>query len=131
MLDYEPEEIKHHVSISTAFHSLSWKKYAMSLIDTPGYAAFLADSINCMRAFGSAVFVLNPSVGLRVESERLWVRANENRISRLFFAAKMDHEQDNASERIDAILQTLEAKGVHLHCPSASTGFKESSICWR
>jgi elongation factor G len=54
VLDYEPEEIKHHVSISTAFHSLSWKKHACSLIDTPGYAAFLADSINCMRAFGSA-----------------------------------------------------------------------------
>ena len=117
VLDYEPEEIKHHVSISTAFHSLSWKKHAVSLIDTPGYAAFLADSINCMRAFGSAVFVLNPSVGLRVESERLWARANENRIRRLLFAAKMDHEQDNASERIDAMLQTLEAKGVYLQLP--------------
>ena len=125
VLDYEPEEIKHHVSISTAFHSLSWKKHAVSLIDTPGYAAFLADSINCMRAFGSAVFMLNPSVGLRVESERLWARANENRISRLLFAAKMDHEQDNASERINAMLQTLEAKGVYLQLPiGVEAGFK-------
>ena len=125
VLDYEPEEIKHHVSISTAFHSLSWKKHAVSLIDTPGYAAFLADSINCMRAFGSAVFVLNPSVGLRVESERLWARANENRISRLLFAAKMDHEQDNASERINAMLQTLEAKGVYLQLPiGVEAGFR-------
>src|SRR5919109_1169970 len=57
VLDHEPEEIKHQVSISTAFHSLTWKKYPMTLIDTPGYAAFLADSINAMRAFGSAVFV--------------------------------------------------------------------------
>ncbi len=125
VLDYEPEEIKHHVSISTAFHSLAWKKHAVSLIDTPGYAAFLADAINCMRAFGNAVFVLNPSVGLRVESERLWVRANENRISRLLFAAKMDHEQDNASERINAMLQTLEAKGVYLQLPiGVEAGFK-------
>jgi elongation factor G len=113
------------VSISTAFHSLSWKKHTCSLIDTPGYAAFLADSINCMRAFGSAVFVLNPSVGLRVESERLWDRANENRISRLLFAAKMDHEQDNAAERIDAMLQTLEGKGVYLQLPiGVEAGFK-------
>ena len=125
VLDYEPEEIKHHVSISTAFHSLSWKKHAVSLIDTPGYAAFLADSINCMRAFGSAVFVLNPSVGLRVESERLWARGNENRISRLLFAAKMDHEQDNAPARINAMLHTLEAKGVYLQLPiGVEAGFK-------
>ncbi len=125
LLDYEPEEIKHYVSISTAFHSLSWKKHAVTLVDTPGYAAFLADSINCMRAFGGAVFVLNPSVGFRVESERLWARANENRVSRLLFAAKMDHEQDSAVERIDAMLKTLEAKGVHLQLPiGVEVGFK-------
>jgi elongation factor G len=117
VLDYEPEEIKHHATISTAFHSLTWKKCFLQLIDTPGYAAFLADSINCMRAFGSAVFVLNPSVGFRVESERLWAKANENRVSRLLFATKMDHEQANAAERIASMLEGLEAKGVHLQLP--------------
>ena len=95
VLDCEPEEIKHHVSISTAFHSLSWRKHPMTLIDMPGYAAFLADSINCLRAASGGVFVLNPSVGLRVESERLWAQANEDRVSRLLFVAKMDHEQAN------------------------------------
>jgi elongation factor G len=124
-LDHEPEEIKHHVSISTAFHSLAWKKYPMTLIDTPGYAAFLADSLNCMRAFGGALFVLNPSVGLRVESERLWARANEDRVSRLLFVSKMDHEQANVEDRIAPILETLEAKGVYLQMPiGAEANFK-------
>lgn len=125
VLDYEPEEIKHHTSISTAFHSLSWKKFPFELVDTPGYAAFLADSVNCMRAFGGAVFVLNPSVGFRVESERLWTTANDNRISRLLFAAKMDHEQANAPERVDSMLTGMEAKGVHLQLPiGAEAEFK-------
>lgn len=123
--DYEPEEIKHQVSISTAFHSLSWKKHSFTLIDTPGYAAFLADSINCIRAFGGAVFVLNPSVGLRVESERLWAAANSNKISRLIFINKMDHEQANPAERIEPLLTTLEAKGVYLQVPiGAESEFK-------
>jgi elongation factor G len=91
------------------------EKHPFQLIDT-GYAAF-GGSINCMRAFGGAVFVLNPSVGLRVESERLWDKANDNRISRLFFASKMDHEQDNAAERIDSMLEGLEVKGIHLQMP--------------
>ena len=125
VLDYEPEEIKHHVSISTAFHSLPWKKYAITLIDTPGYAAFLADSINSMRAFGGAVFALNPAVGLRVESERLWARANEDRVSRLLFVTKMDHEQGDVEQRITPILETLEAKGVYLQMPiGAEVNFK-------
>ena len=125
VLDHEPEEIKHHVSISTAFHSLLWKKYAITLIDTPGYAAFLADSITSMRAFGGAVFALNPAVGLRVESEQLWARANEDRVSRLLFVTKMDHEQGEVEQRIAPILETLEAKGVYLQMPiGAEANFK-------
>jgi elongation factor G len=125
VLDHEPEEIKHHVSISTSFHSLSWKKFPLTLIDTPGYAAFLADSINSMRGFGGAVFVLNPAVGLRVESERLWERANENRVSRLLFVSKMDHEQADVEERIAPMLETLESKGIYLQMPiGAEANFK-------
>jgi elongation factor G len=125
VLDHEPEEIKHHVSISTAFHSLPWKRYAITLIDTPGYAAFLADSITSMRAFGGAVFALNPAVRLRVESEQLWARANEDRVSRLLFVTKMDHEPGDVEQRIAPILETLEAKGVYLQMPiGAEANFK-------
>ncbi|TMA96542.1 MAG: elongation factor G [Deltaproteobacteria bacterium] len=125
VLDHEPEEIKHRVSISTAFHSLSWKKFPMTLIDTPGYAAFLADSINSMRGFGGAVFVLNPVVGIRVESERLWEKANENRVSRLLFVSKMDHEQGDVEGRIAPMLEALECKGVYLQMPlGAEMNFK-------
>lgn len=125
VLDHEPEETKHHISISTAFHSLAWKKFPTTLIDTPGYAAFIADTINSMRAFGSAVFVLNPSVGLRVESERLWAQAERDKLSRLLFVNKMDHEQADVEQRIAPMLETLEVKPVYLQMPvGAEAGFK-------
>ena len=120
VLDFEPEEIKHRVTISTAFHSLNWKKHGITLIDTPGYAAFLADSINSIRAMGGAVFLLNPTVGVRVESERVWARANEDGVSRLLFVSKMDHEPANVRERIAPMLETLDAKGVYLQMPIGS-----------
>ncbi|MBI2358479.1 MAG: elongation factor G [Deltaproteobacteria bacterium] len=121
----EPEEIRRQTSISAAFHSLPWKKFHLYLVDTPGYAAFLADTINCMRAFGGAVFVLGPSAGLRVENERLWSRANERRLSRLIFVSKMEREKSNVEEAIEAILNGLEAKGVYLQVPiGAEEGFK-------
>jgi elongation factor G len=86
---------------------------------------FLADSINCLRASSGGVFVLNPSVGLRVESERLWAQANEDRVSRLLFVAKMDHEQANVQDRVAPLLENLEAKGVYLQMPvGAETSFK-------
>ena len=52
-----------------------------------------------------------------MESERLWAKANEDRISRLLFVAKMDHEPAGVEERIDSLLEGLEAKGVYLQLP--------------
>jgi elongation factor G len=92
ILDFEPEEIHRQISLSTAFHSLPWKKHNLYLIDTPGYATFLPDTLNSMRAFRGAVLLLSPSSGLRVETERLWERANEQNVSRLIFVGKMERE---------------------------------------
>jgi elongation factor G len=125
VFDFEPEEIKRRISISTAFHSLAWKKLALTLIDTPGYATFLADTIQCMRAFGGAIFLLSPSTGLRVETERLWARANESNMSRLIFISKMDREKANIKDAMEAIFEGLEAKGVYLQLPiGVEEGFK-------
>ena len=120
VFDYEPEEIHRHISISTAFHSLAWKKIQLTLVDTPGYSPFLADALNCMRAFGGAVFVVNPIAGLRVETERLWARANEKGIRRLIFASKMDREKSDIKAALGGILAELEARGVYLQLPIGS-----------
>jgi elongation factor G len=123
--DFEPEEIHRHISLSTALHSLAWKKSPFCLIDTPGYATFLPDTINAMRAFRAALFLLSPSTGMRVETERLWQRANELGVSRLVFVGKMEREKANLREGLDAIFSALETKGVHLQLPiGAEEGFK-------
>jgi elongation factor G len=125
VFDFEPEEVRRHISLSTAFHSLSWKKFQLYLIDTPGYATFLPDTFNCMRAFRGALFLLSPSAGLRVETERLWARANESNVSRLIFVSKMEREKSNVREALEAIFSALGAKGVDLQLPiGAEEGFK-------
>lgn len=117
VLDYEPEEINRQVSISTAFHSLSWQKLQCTLVDTPGFATFLPEAIHCMRGIGGAVFLINPAAGVRVEAERLWQQAEQRRIPRILFVNRMDREEEKATEAVDAILESLEAKGVHLQIP--------------
>ena len=124
--DFEAEEIKRKVSISSAFHPLTWNKTSVSLIDTPGYAPFLPDTLQCMRGFGGAVFVLNPSAGFKVESQRVWDRAGELQIRRLLFVSRLDREESsNTVQAVDDILNGLEVKGVHLQVPVGSgEGFK-------
>jgi elongation factor G len=55
----------------------------------------------------------------------LWARANELGLGRLLFVNKMDHEQANVDERLQPMLESLEAKGVRLQLPiGVETGFK-------
>ena len=91
--DFEPEEIRRKLSLGTAFHHVPWKKYEVTLIDMPGYANFLADGLNCMRACTGLIFVLEPASGsIKVESERLWARAQELKLPCVAFVTKMDRE---------------------------------------
>jgi elongation factor G len=125
VLDFEPEEVHRHISLSTALHSLAWKKYNFCLVDTPGYANFLPDTMNALRAIRAAVFLLSPSTGMRVETERLWDRANEQNMSRLIFVGKMEREKANVREGLAAIFSSLESKGVALQLPiGAEESFK-------
>lgn len=115
--DTEPEEINRQVSISTAFHSLEWKKTTCMLVDTPGFATFLPEAVHSLAGFGGAVFVLHASAGLRVETERLWGYAGEQGLPRILFVNRMDREEEDPVAAVDAIAEGLGVKGIHMQLP--------------
>ncbi|MDE0029756.1 MAG: elongation factor G [Deltaproteobacteria bacterium] len=115
--DYEPEEIQRQVSISTAFHSLEWQKTTCVLVDTPGFATFLPETVHSLPACGGAVFVLHAGAGLRVEAERLWGYAAERGLPRMFFVNRMDREEADPVEAVDAIAGELGGKAIHVQVP--------------
>ncbi len=117
VFDHEPEEIHRQVSISTAFHSLEWKKTTCVLVDTPGFATFLPETIRSLVGFGGAVFVLHAGAGLKVETERLWEHVADRGTPRLFFVNRMDREEADPVEAVDAIAEELGVKGIHVQLP--------------
>ena len=92
--DFEPEETRRKMTLTTAFYSLPWKKHDITVVDTPGYANFLPDALNCMRACTGVVFVLAPAADeLRVEAEKMWARAEELQLPVIAFVSRMDRER--------------------------------------
>ena len=115
--DHEPEEINRQVSISAAFHSLEWNRNTCVLVDTPGFATFLPETIHSLAGFGGAVFVLHAGAGLRVETERLWGHAAERGLPRIFFVNRMDREEADPVEAVEAIAAELGVKAIHVQLP--------------
>jgi len=90
--DFEPEEIKRKVTISTALAPCEWREHKVNFLDTPGYSDFVADVKGSLRAVDTALVVLCAASGVEVETEKVWRYASEQELPRIAFINKMDRE---------------------------------------
>src|SRR5512138_3755638 len=116
-MDYEPEEIKRKISITSALDHCEWDGHSIHLVDTPGYGDFIADTRACMRALDCAVVILSAISGVKVQTEEVWSWANEFELPRIAFVNKMDREYANFLRAIDDMEKSLKARGVAVQMP--------------
>lgn len=90
--DWDPDEIKRHISISTSIAPLEWRDHKINLLDAPGYADFLGEMKGAMRACDTALILLDASAGVEVGTEHVWKAADEAARPRAIFINKMDRE---------------------------------------
>jgi elongation factor G len=119
-MDFEPEETTRHISISSAFHHLNWKKTEVILADTPGYTAFLPESMAALRAVDGVVFVATAGGDLKVESEKLFDEINRLGLPRIGFVSRLDREHTSFDAALASLERNLEAKPVALSLPIGS-----------
>lgn len=91
-LDYDPEEIKRKFTINLALAPVVHDGVKINVIDTPGYADFIADAIAGMEAAEMALFVVDAVSGPQVQTDRLWKIAGEMGIARAVFINRLDKE---------------------------------------
>ncbi|MRR34372.1 elongation factor G [bacterium] len=116
-MDFEPEEIKRKITISSSLDHCEWNDHSLHIVDTPGYGNFIADTRACMRALGGCVVILSAISGVKVQTEEVWEWANEFELPRIAFVNKMDREYANFLRAIDDMEKSLKARGVAVQMP--------------
>jgi elongation factor G len=125
ILDFEPEEIKRKITISSAFHHYTYKKHTVYLADTPGDDNFLADTRAVLHVVDAAVVIIDAVDGVKVGTEKVWQTANDHALPRLVFINKMDRERANYAQVLAGLKQILAAQVVPLQLPiGQEAGFK-------
>jgi len=117
IMDFEPEEIKRSLSISSSFNHLEWNKHKINIVDTPGDANFIIDTKNSLQAVDGAVIVVDAVSGVEVQTEKVWEYANQFGLPRLFFVSKMDRERANFRQSVADIQKVLTPKAIPLTLP--------------
>ena len=101
--DFEPEETKRKVTISSALAPCEWKEHKINFIDTPGKSDFVAEVKSALRATDCALVTLCAASGIEVGTEKTWRYAEDLGLPRMAFINKMDRENAN----FDAVLETM------------------------
>ena len=123
--DIEPEEQKRKSSIFTGLHHVSWKKHEVNLLDAPGYASFMHDTSNCLRAATTAVLVVSPNGETRGDDERVLEWARELGVPAIAFVSRLDRERADFEQALADLAQALERKPVPVELPIGSeAGFR-------
>ena len=109
--DFDPEEIKRKISISTAIAPVEWKNTKINVLDTPGYFDFEGEVRQALSAVETALIVVSAKDGVNVGTEKAFKLAKSKDIPVMFFITKADEE--NASfERVFEDLQNAFGKGL-------------------
>ena len=91
--DFDPEEIRRQVSISTAVAPVDYKGCKINLLDTPGYFDFSGEVMEALSVSGAAVIVTPSKAGpLSVGTEKAWNYCEERRMPRILYISKTDEE---------------------------------------
>jgi elongation factor G len=115
--DYDPDEIKRTISVSTAVAPCEWRGHKINVLDTPGYADFVGEVVQSMRVVEGAIILLDAVSGLEVGTETAWQQADKNAVARMFFINKMDRDNANFDATLEGLRNRFGSKVVPLQFP--------------
>ncbi|HRA21305.1 MAG TPA: GTP-binding protein, partial [Anaerolineae bacterium] len=93
--DFDPEEVRRGISISTSLIPVEWDGHKINFLDTPGYADFVGEVITALAAADYGVVVVDAVAGVEVGTELTWQALDDLGLPRMVVINKMD--RDNAS----------------------------------
>ena len=101
--DYDPEEIKRNISISTAVVPLVYNGVKINMMDTPGGFDFSGATMEALRAADAAILVIAAKDGITVGFEKAWKYCEERNMPRFIYISKVDEDNSDYNATFNAL----------------------------
>jgi elongation factor G len=106
--DFEDEEIRRSLSLSTSILPVEYKDHKVNFLDTPGYTDFIGEVVSALRVADGAVVLVDSVAGVEVGTELVWEYCDTFKIPRFVVISKMDRENANFQAALESA-RTLSA----------------------
>ncbi|MBI2526820.1 MAG: elongation factor G [Candidatus Rokubacteria bacterium] len=115
--DFDPDEIKRKISLSTAVAYCDYKGHRLNFVDTPGYGDFVSDARAGLRVVSAAVVVVDAVAGVQVQTEKVWKIANDYALPRVVVLNRMDRERADFFRSLESLQRRLKGRLCPLQVP--------------
>jgi elongation factor G len=118
--DYDVEEKKRRISVSTSIAPFEWENVKINLVDIPGYFDFVGEFVQGMRAVDVAMIAVCGVSGIEVGTEKAWDYVNKIKLPRTFFINKLDRENSNFEKVLTQLKEKFGISVVPIQYPIGS-----------
>ena len=115
--DFDSEEQKRGISISTALSTIPYKNKTLYVLDTPGFADFVGEQRCAMRVADGALVLVNATAGVEVQTQSVWEFAETFETPAIFFRSKLDRENTDFDEVVEDIRENISDRATPLFLP--------------
>jgi elongation factor G len=115
--DFEDEEIRRGISLSTAIIPVEFKDHKLNFLDTPGYNDFIGEMISALRVSDGALVVVDSVAGAEVGTEIAWNYCDQFNIPRFVLINKMDRDNANFRKALDSVQELSEVRLLPIQLP--------------
>ncbi len=115
--DFDEEEQRRRISVSTAVIPIEYQNYKINFLDTPGFTDFVGEVKSALRVADAAMVVVDAVAGVEVGTELTWQYADECHLPRFVVVNKMDRENASFQKALDSVQRTFKAKLIPVQLP--------------
>ncbi len=126
--DFDEEEVRRHISLTSSLLPVEWHDHKLNILDTPGYPDFAGEVKGAMRVADAALVVIDSVAGVEVGTELAWSYCGERNLPRLILINKMDRENANFARAFESLHTAFGVNFVPMQLPIGSQAAFEGVI---
>lgn len=115
--DFEEEEIRRGISLSTTIIPVEYKDHKINFLDTPGYTDFIGEMISALRVADSAMVIIDSVAGAEVGTEIAWNYCDKFNLPRSVVINKMNRDNANFRKALESVQAISEVRLIPLQLP--------------
>ena len=115
--DFQDEEQRRGISISTSVLPVEYQNYKINLLDTPGYTDFVGEVISSLRVVDGVIIPVDSVAGAEVGTELAWDIADDYNLPRFVIINMMDRDNANFQRALESVRSMTSMRLLPLQLP--------------